>query len=327
MIIRFSRLVLKEKRANNGRSSLLPIKTEKGGSTFPAVVLLAVFLASFTFACPSYSGPCGNIVTYRIGQIDERFGISRSEFSRLVKKAADMWAVPFSEALFEETSNGRILIEMVYDHRQDATGKLAQIDRNVREDSKTYHQLKSSHDKLQKEHDLKKARWDRDSAEYRARLQRFREVNMASLQRGRVSEETSRLLQGERNALNAMYNDLQERRKELKEIAARTDELVSMMDGIAGRHQNTAADYRKERERLGDGFGKGVYQRWGKSITIYQYRDKDNLVQVIAHEFGHTLGIRHLNDRRALMYPWDTGKQIDKLAPADIAALKARCKK
>ncbi|MDR2860983.1 MAG: matrixin family metalloprotease [Syntrophobacterales bacterium] len=329
MTIRFPRLILRKGGADNGESFpfLLPLKTGKSALTIPAAVLLAAFLVSFVFVCPSYSGPCGKVVTYRIGEVDGRFGISRSEFSRLVKKAAEVWSVPFSADLIQETSNGRILIEMVYDHRQDASGKMQRIGADAKEDLKTYKGLKDRHDKLQKEHAREKGKWEQDAAEYRRRLQVYREEKVASLHRGRVSEETLKHLEREHAALNAMRDELQKRQGELKELAAKKDELIPQMQGVAERHHDNASSYRKESERLGGEYGKGVYHRWDKSITLYQYHNKDNLVQLIAHEFGHTLGIRHINDPNALMYPYDTGRKIEKLSPADIAALKAKCKK
>jgi DNA repair exonuclease SbcCD ATPase subunit len=266
-------------------------------------------------------------VTYRIGQVDERFGVSRSEFSRLVKKAAEMWSVPFSADLFQETSNGRILIEMIYDHRQDASKKLARLNTDAREDLKSYKGLKGQYDKLQKEYKQKNEKLERDSAEYNRRARAFKEENAAALHRGRVSEETHQRLQEERAWLNATHAELQRRQKELKDIAVKAEQLVPTINSIAGKQQDHRDDYHKERERLGGEFEKGVYHRYGKSITVYQYTDKNNLVQLLAHELGHALGIRHINDPNALMYPWDTGKSIEKLAPADIAALRAKCKR
>ena len=303
------------------------LKVGKETFTLPVIVPLVISVVLFWFVCTSYANPCGKIETYRIGQVDERFGISRSEFSRLVKRAAEMWSAPFSTNLFEETSNGRILIEMIYDHRQDASEKLTRLNADVTTDLKSYKALKSQYDKLQGEHKQKERELERASAEYRHRVQAFQKENAAALQRGRVSEETVRYLQEERAELTAMHSALQRQQKELNEIAAKAEQLVPVINSIAEKQQTNIDDYRKERGRLGEEFEKGVYHRWGKSITIYQYVDKNNLVQVLAHEFGHVLGIRHVNDPSALMYPWDKGRTIEKLSPADISALKERCKR
>ena len=293
----------------------------------PNIIRLVIFLALLLSACPGYANPCGKVVTYRIGQVDERFGISRSEFSQLVKQAAEMWSVPFSADLFQETSNGRILIEMIYDHRQDASDKLSQLSTDVKADLKSYTGLKGQYETLQGEYNQKKKKLKLASSEYHRRIQAFQEESAAALHHGRVSEETYRRLQEERAQLNAMYDGLQVRQKELNEIAAKADKLVPKINDITGKQQVNMDVYHQERERLGGEFEKGVYHRWGKSITIYQYTNKDNLVQVLAHEFGHTLDIRHVNDPNALMYPWDTGKRIEGLNQTDISALKERCKR
>ena len=327
MAARHKRLISTEK-CTGRRRVFLSLKEGQGPFVLPVIVCLVIFLAPFLFARPGYANPCGSIVTYRIGQVDERFGVSRSEFSQLVKKAADTWSVPFSAPLFEETSNGKILIEMVYDHRQEATQNMAQLGADAGENLKSYAVLKGQHDKLLKEYARKKEALERNAAEYNRRREAYLEENRAALHRGRVSGETHQYLQEERAALSAMYAELPKRQKELAEIAAKAEQLVPQMTNFAGQHKTYKTAYNKEAGRLKGGFCIGAYYRYGgKSIIIYQYADKDHLVQTLAHEFGHALGIRHLGDRNALMFPYDTGKRVEKLAPADISALKDKCKK
>jgi hypothetical protein len=318
------------KRIGARRPLFSPLRGERGAFTLSTLVLAAILLVLLLFAYPRYYNPCGKARTYRIGQIDERFGISPGEFSLLTKKAADMWSVPFSRDLFRETPDGKIVIEMVYDHRQDASEKMRRLNTDVSAGRESYEELKRHYDELKRDYERKTWEADRLAAEYQRRVQAFNAENDAGRRRGGVSEETYRRLQRELADLNVTHADLQRRREDLNQNANMMNHLSSMINSIATKHQTDVESYRKQGERLGGMFCKGLYKREGfkESITIYQYGGKKDLVQVLAHEFGHALGIVHVDVPNALMYhAAREGKITEELSPADIAALKARCKR
>jgi len=319
---------MKHVKPHNPFFSLL--KTERGAFTLSTLVLLVILLALLIFVYPRYSNPCGKALTYRIGHVDERFGISEDEFSRIVKKAAAVWSVPFSRDLFQEAPNGRILIEMVYDHRQDASEKMKRINTDVNASRESYEGWKQHYESLKADYERKMREREQIFSEYNSRVRAFQAENEAARRQGGVSETTHRRLQREAADLNAMQAELQRRDGDLNQTVSMMNQLASMLNNIAVRHQTDVEDYRKEGGRLGMEFGKGLYQRQGfkESITIYQYTDKRDLVQVLAHEFGHALGIGHVDDPNALMYHvTQIGRVKEELTLADIVALRVRCKR
>ena len=86
------------------------------------------------------------------------------------------------------------------------------------------------------------------------------------------------------------------------------------------------ATYNTVGASTGKEFNEGEYLSnvGGTSINIYQFNDTNQLVRVLAHELGHTLGIDHLSNPKAIMYYLNEGGN-EKLTADDLVALKKMC--
>lgn len=73
-------------------------------------------------------------------------------------------------------------------------------------------------------------------------------------------------------------------------------------------------------ERPEEGIYKGVENR----IEIYLYLNKPELIHTLAHEFGHALGIGHVNNPNAIMYAKTSQKVI--LTSEDVNELQDVCR-
>ena len=74
--------------------------------------------------------------------------------------------------------------------------------------------------------------------------------------------------------------------------------------------------------RARDDIKQGSYQT---ELEIYAFADAADLQVVIAHEFGHALGIGHIEDAGAIMGARHQVGTILQLTDADAAALRQRC--
>ena len=131
----------------------------------------------------------------------------------------------------------------------------------------------------------------------------------------------------EKDELAALSNNLRVRQEETKPLVDTINSIVVVINEIATNNNLDLVDQQNIGNTLGREFCEGVYEyKNGKrSITIYQYDTEYRLVRVLAHEFGHALGLNHSKSGDAVMYHLIQSDSLT-LAADDIAVVKSRCK-
>jgi archaellum component FlaC len=282
------------------------------------IILAAAFLRT--------ASPCQEPLTYRIGIVDERFGLTRQEFASAVDMAAAMWGKPLSHELFREDHNGTIEINLVYDYRQEATDNLKKLNFKINNTKDSYEELKSRSESLKSEYEQKNAALRVSFSAYNTRVDAFNAENKSWSRRGGAPESVYKRLTSEKNDLNSLREKLQTQQDELKKLADTINSLVIVINEIATNYNLDLGNHRNTGNILGHEFCEGFYEyKNGKqSITIYQFDNDYRLVRVLAHEFGHALGLKHSEDQKAVMYRLIQADIIE-LSVDDITSLKARC--
>jgi hypothetical protein len=284
-----------------------------------ALVLVVVFLRM--------PKPCSEPLTYRIGPIDERYGLSRWEFSRAIQKAAAIWGQPLSRELFREDPQGAIEISLVYDYRQEAADKLKKLNYNMDYTKYTHDNMKLRFGSLKSQYEHKRAALDSDLNAFNARLTAYNAEIEAWNRRGGASENVRNQLMSGKSELNAERERLQIRQDEAKRLVDEINSLVLIMNEIAAVQNLDVVRYRDVGSRLGDEFQEGYFEnnKGIQSIKIYHYNNNTSLVRLLVHELGHALRLEHSANPDAVMYRLNQSDKLE-LTANDIAALKARCK-
>jgi hypothetical protein len=280
---------------------------------------------------------CTLPVRWRVADVDPRFGVTPGEVGRAVLDATGLWEEGAGRRLFAPDPRGGIPVRLVYDQRQARTDERLRAEGLVRRadqdlaaqggelsraweahhDALTRH--RAARDALAEDvskHNQAVRQWndagglpEASAAGWVASERRLREAQGALVQAARDLEENEA-------ALRAAERRLAER------VAERNDEMERLERAFPAVSVEAGA-YLDARDET---ISNAVY----REIRVFRFRDPDDLVRVLAHEFGHALGIAHVVEEGAVM----RGEQgsgetpvaaVLQLHPADIRALDERC--
>lgn len=98
----------------------------KGGINAIVILFAATFLGVFYLnygngVINTGANPCENPITFRIAEIDERFGVSQIELSELMNEVAEIWAEGTGNRVIVYSENGSIHVNLVYAEQQQLT--------------------------------------------------------------------------------------------------------------------------------------------------------------------------------------------------------------
>jgi hypothetical protein len=266
---------------------------------------------------------CPVPLSYRLGDIDPSFSLSTEEALADIEAATQIWEQSAGRDLFVYDESADFTINFVFDERQE-TLNLEQIERQELDETRDQNEglmeqvqsLQTQYDKLTQVYKSDVAQYEADLSEYNADVSTYND-------RGGAPPDTFSELEAERKRLG-------KESESLSDTASQLNTLASEINRLSERGNQLISQYNKEVNQYNQTFGfsreftQGDYQ--GDKINIYTFSDKDELISVLAHEFGHALGIDHVETNDSLMYYLvNETDPVTNLSADDTLAFLATC--
>lgn len=271
--------------------------------------------------------PCTLPVSYRIGSIDPRFGISTSTLENDLSVASTLWNVGLGKELFVYDPNGSLTVNLVYDSRQEMTKRLHQLGVILKNDRASYEALKQKYDATYAAYQAKKSQFESDLSSFNSSRDAYQQSVDYWNGKGGAPKQEYDELQAQSQALAARSARLKTEQDSLNARASDVNDLARAMNQLIASLNLDVQKYNTTGSQNGDSFEQGVYERQMgvETITIFEYENNALLTRVLAHELGHSIGLSHVEDSEAIMYYLNQGDDIA-LSQADKNELTKVCR-
>ncbi len=286
--------------------------------------LLIVSLALYWYAVVGIE--CQAPLSYRVTtSIDERFAISEAEAQEAVKEAVAVWEKALGRELFFVTTEGKadIAVNFVFGERQATALAEAALREGLEDKQLTSKDLQAQYDKLvgeyqtaKKAHETSVGAYEDRLATYNAEVAKYNEAGGAPADIYEALGKTERSLAAEADRLEVEGSRLRDLAAEINKLGETGNQII--------RQYNASVESYNEQFGTAEEFTEGDYQ--DGRINVYTFDNKDELVKVLAHEFGHALSVDHVEGSNSVMYYLleDQPSPLT-LSPQDTAAVMAAC--
>lgn len=273
--------------------------------------------------------PCQEPLTYRIGPIDNRFGITESEVSAAMKQAASIWSEELSRPVAVESDDGNVLVTFVYDERQQVVDGEMRFRERIESEQLRLDQFHRDYERQRRQFDERSERYSRLAAET---LREIEELNRWVQQRspaGGLTEQDAARFEERRRELESKQQEVRREKESLERMAEELNRNANRLNLMTAENNRLVDEYNNQFSGEKK-FTKATYQNLGEggAITVNTYLTKSELVLILAHELGHAFGLGHLPNAKSVMHS-QMGEQelfpILQLTEEDKQAVRIIC--
>lgn len=283
--------------------------------------------------------PCSEPIIYTINRLDPGFNQSPQTLESNLSQAVSIWNAAIGKELFKYESSttlatnnswwkaGKVVkINLVYDNRQKSTQKLNNLSSTIESGKSSYETLKAKYNSLQENYNSQKKSLDAKIASFQNIKSAYEKDVEYWNSKGGAPKAEFAALEKRRQALNAAADSINLDNKQFNITVNNLNAISRELNATGHEINQVVSTYNDVSTSNGSEFQEGefVSDDSGSRINIYQYSNQAKLIRVLAHEFGHALGLDHVADQKAIMYAYNLDNSI-KLTADDLSALNTLC--
>ncbi len=286
-------------------------------------IVLIVMAGLWSYQHFVVNAPCAQPIYYHLAAFDTRFNMSKADFLSAVDEATAIWEKALGKDLFSPSTEGKLDINLVYDDRQALAEKNRTLAAQVDTQKGSADVIKAQFSSLQNRLDERKKEYEALVSEFKRAQDSYNAEVRSWNSKGGAPKGEYEKLNNDKDNLVALQAKAEAKRLEVNALVDEINALVKKYNYLVGTVNSTISTINKD---AGKEFEEGQFisDRDGERINIYEFGSRQVLVRVLAHEFGHALGLDHNDNPDSIMYYLNNSKNM-KLTADDTAAVKAVC--
>lgn len=268
--------------------------------------------------------PCTEVIKYATGRFDTEFGLSKEEFRKYLRESHEVWNRALEREIFVYKEGADFKVNLIFDQRQLDTVQKQRTEFGLTQVEKRLRELDEDLKSANQNHNAKVSKYEQEVLIFQDRKTQYeRDVTYWNT-RGGAPDNEYRKLQNE-------LKFLEEEARRLNNETMLINNLTSEINRLVEIRNNAAEDFNRVANLYNEKYGKSVEfhqaEYTGKNINIYQFSEKTDLKLAMIHEFGHALGLDHIDVPGAVMYYLAKGDSETRLqlTEADLAELRRVC--
>jgi hypothetical protein len=285
--------------------------------------LLITVVAATSYWYLATAAVCPVPIKYRLGTVDERFALSVEEARTVLSRAEAVWEESVGRDLFEYDETSTFTVNFIYDERQQLASTEEEWRLRLDQEEIKSKQLLDVVKELAFEYEQVQAAYEDARSDYESSLAAYNKRVEDLNEQGGAPEPVFAKLQTEKQELAEALKVLLTQEQDINTMAADINRRSEEGNNLVEAYNAEVAQYNQIYGNR-DLYTQGDFQR--DRINIYKFSDTIELAKVIAHEFGHSLGVGHVEGGESLMY-YLMAEQPDALvlSEADKTAFVAMC--
>lgn len=273
--------------------------------------------------------PCEDPLSYKIGEIDSRFGLSEREVEEAMQAAAALWSDGVGRPVAITSNDGDIDVTFIYDGRQQMVDGEMRFRERINSENIRMNQLQQDYEREREVFDQRSANYVELANEASQALNELNSWVEEKNDSGGFREDDVSVFETRKESVERLQQRVGRERSELDKMAEQINRDTDQLNRLIDQNNQLVEEYNEEYSGEGR-FTKATYQNLsdGGVITVNMFLNKKELTLILAHELGHALGMDHVSNPKSVMYS-QMGQQelfpVVQLTREDLNAIKESC--